>query len=142
MRVYLDVNVLIDLSIGRAPYGLEAAEAITVAQMNDMQIVTSPNSFVIAFFYARKQGLSPQFAKHSLALTRRMVDCVTVDAQVVDTALSRPIPKDLEDGVQIEAAIAAGADIFLSNDKKFLKLKGESIRMLSTAQFVKAFTPT
>ena len=72
--------------------------------------------------------------KKILSEVRKMVECVKMDAEILDLGLGREIPADLEDGVQIEAALAAKADIFLTNDKKLLKLK--DLKVMTTEKFL------
>jgi predicted nucleic acid-binding protein len=134
MIVYLDVNVVVDYVTSGERFGTEAAEVLTFAKQGDFLAVTDPNTFVIAFFRMNKIVKNPERCKKILSEVRKMVECVKMNADILDLGLGRVIPADLEDGVQIEAALAAKADIFLTNDKKLLKLK--DLKVMTTEKFL------
>lgn len=141
MRVYLDVNIMLDYVIGRDPGGLDAASVVSIAQLKKMQLITSPNSFVMCYYYVRKLKERSDHIKHSLALIRKIIDCVDMNGQIIDSAISRKIPNDLEDGVQVEAAIAARAQIFITNDKQLRRLKTKDLEMMFPAEFMSKYSP-
>lgn len=141
MRVYLDVNIMLDYVLGRKPGGLDAASVVSIAQLNKMHLVTSPNSFVMCYFYVRKLKEKPEHIKHTLALIRQIIDCVDMNGQIVDAAISRKIPKDLEDGVQVEAAITAQAQVFITNDKQLRKMKIDNLQMMFPKEFMSQYSP-
>ncbi|WP_020568502.1 type II toxin-antitoxin system VapC family toxin [Neolewinella persica] len=134
MIVYLDVNVIVDYVTSGERFGREVAEVLTFAKQGDFVVVTDPNTFVIAFFRMNKMVKNPEKCKRILSEVRKMVGCVNMDAKILDLGLGREIPVDLEDGVQIEAALAAKADIFLTNNKKLLKLK--DLKVMTTEKFL------
>lgn len=141
MRVYLDVNIMLDYVIGRKPGGLNAASVVSVAQLKKMHLVTSPNSFVMCYYYVRKLKERSDHIKHSLALIRQLIDCVDMNGQIIDAAIQRKIPEDLEDSVQVEAAIASQADIFITNDKKLRKTKAGNLEMMFPLEFISKYSP-
>jgi len=120
MIVYLDVNVVLDFLLGDREFSLEVAQIISLLNSGKNEIYTGPNSIIMAFFYLRKQQNSPpaKNVKHTLALFRKMVNCVTVEGTDIDKALSMSSPKDLEDGFQVVLAEKCGAEILITNDKK------------------------
>ena len=134
MIVYLDVNVIVDFVTSGERFGAEAAEVLTFAKQEAFVAVTDPNTFVIAFFRMNKIVKNSEKCKKILTEVRKMVTCVKMDAKILDLGLGRVKPADLEDGVQIEAALAAKADIFLTNDKKLLKLK--DLKVMTTEKFL------
>ncbi|MFK8163895.1 MAG: type II toxin-antitoxin system VapC family toxin [Lewinella sp.] len=135
MIVYLDVNVVVDYVTSGERFGTEAAEVLTFAKRGNFVVVTDPNTFVIAFFRMNKIVKNPEKCKRILSEVRKMVKCVKMDAKILDLGLGRVIPADLEDGVQIEAALAAKANVFLTNNKKLLKLK--DLKVMTTEKFLK-----
>jgi len=134
MIVYFDVNVIVDFVTSGERFGAEAAEVITFAKQGDFVALTDPNTFVIAFFRMNKIVKNPEKCKKILSELRKMVKCIKMDAMTLDLGLARAKPADLEDGVQIEAALAAKADIFLTNDKNLLKLK--DLKVMTTEKFL------
>lgn len=135
MKVYLDVNVIVDYITSGERFGTQAAEVITLAKQSAFEAVTDPNTFVIAFFRMNKIIRNPTRCKKILTEVRKIIGCVNMDGATLDLALKRGKPRDLEDSVQIEAALKCKADIFLTNDKKLLKIK--AINALTTEQFLK-----
>lgn len=120
MTVYLDVNVVLDFLLGNREYSLEVAQVLSLLNANENEVYTGPNSIIMAFFYLRKQqdAQSAKNVKHTLALFRKKVRCVTVEGTDIDKALTMSSPKDLEDGFQIVLAEKCGAEILITNDRK------------------------
>ncbi|MEL7163252.1 MAG: hypothetical protein AAFN92_21015, partial [Bacteroidota bacterium] len=58
----------------------------------------------------------------------------------LDEALTLTEPADLEDGYQVVLAQKCGAEVFITNDHKLLRVK--SIKMQTTAQFLSSFEYT
>lgn len=135
MKVYLDVNVILDFLLAREDFGMEVAEIISLSKNEGFEIITSPNSLVIAFAKLKKEIPDPQHVKHSLALFRKLVTCVSLEGSDLDRAIAREIPRDLEDGVQLELALKCKADILLTNDKKGFRT--QEIKVMNTANFLR-----
>ncbi|TXF89504.1 PIN domain-containing protein [Neolewinella aurantiaca] len=135
MKVFLDVNVIVDYVTSGERFGAEAAEIITLAKHGEFEAVTDPNTFVIAFFRMNRLIKDPARCKEILIEVRKIIGCVDMNAKTLGLALTREKPKDLEDGVQIEAALACKADMFLTNNKKLLKTKEFSV--MTTEHFLK-----
>jgi len=120
MIVYLDVNVVLDFLLGDREFSLEVAQVLSLLSSDGNKIFTGPNAIIMSFFHLRKQAghQSSKNVKHTLALFRKRVDCVTVEGADVDKAIAMSSPKDLEDGFQIVLAQKCGAEILITNDKK------------------------
>jgi len=135
MKVFLDVNVIVDYVTSGERFGAEVAEIITLAKHGEFEAVTDPNTFVIAFFRMNKMVKDPARCKKILIEVRKIVGCIKMNAKTLDPALKREKPADLEDGVQIEAALACKADVFLTNDRKLFKTK--ELNVMTTEHFLK-----
>ena len=135
MKIFLDVNVIVDYVTSGDSFGMEAAEILSLAKRGDFIAVTDPNTFVIAFFRMNKIIQDPVRCKQILGEVRKLISCAVMDERILDSALLRSVPTDLEDGVQIEAAINCKADVFVTNDKKLLKIK--DLKVMTTARFLK-----
>ena len=136
MIAYLDVNVVLDYLLGHRRFGLEAAEVITLLRDPNHKMYTAPNAVVMSYAFIRQQNseLTGMDIKHTLALFRRLVDCVTVESRDIDQALTMQQPVDLEDCLQIVLAQKCRASVIVTNDRK--GFKGSPIIAKSTAQFL------
>jgi predicted nucleic acid-binding protein len=68
-------------------------------------------------------------------LFRKPANCVPVENNDVDLALSQTEPADLEDGFQIVLAQKCGTTIIISNDKN--GFKSSPIETMTTADFLR-----
>lgn len=135
MKVYLDTNVLLDHFLGRPAAGTEATTIIAWGLEGRYRLSAIANAFTMAYFYQNKVLQNPEAVKHNLAMLRQYVDVVPVDGATLDAALRRNLPADLEDAIQIQAAINNGADVFITSDQQLRKTK--IMRMMSPKQFIK-----
>ncbi|MEO0733339.1 MAG: PIN domain-containing protein [Bacteroidota bacterium] len=134
MKVFLDVNVLIDYVVGRGAANQEALQIMTLARSNKFVVMSTPNAFVVAYYKINKHLKDPRKTREILLKLREFVQCSTTDADLIDKALSTQVPPDFEDVFQQEAAKRAGADLLVTNDKKFLK--DATIRASSAKDFL------
>lgn len=136
MIVYLDTNVVLDYLLARPPYGMEAAELLTLTRRHDVQVFIAPNAIIMGFALLRQQPLrmDPTSIKHSLALFRKLVSCVSVTNAAIDEALARLNAPDLEDSLQIVLAQKCNADIIVTNDRRGFRTS--PIQVMTTKEFL------
>ncbi|MEM9930297.1 MAG: type II toxin-antitoxin system VapC family toxin [Bacteroidota bacterium] len=136
MIVYLDINVVLDFLLGNRAFSLEVAQLLTLVRSKKITVYTAPNAIIMGFAFLRKgpDKRSEKDVKHTLALFRKLVHCVSVTEAEVDKALTLSSPKDLEDGFQVVLAQKCGADVFITNDRK--GFKGSPIKTISSKQFL------
>ncbi|MTB52410.1 PIN domain-containing protein [Lewinella sp. W8] len=115
---FLDTNIILDYVLGRVPFYHDALQILSLAKSEQLRCLANPNSFTIAYFYLKKDGHDSWEIKHKFALLRQVIECASIDAAVLDSALTLKRPKDLEDGVQLAAALAEGADVLITRDVK------------------------
>jgi predicted nucleic acid-binding protein len=136
MIVYLDVNVVLDFLLGNREFSIEVAQVISLLSSDAHEMYTAPNSIIMAFFHLRKEPNSQtaKDIKHTLALFRKRVVCVTVEGTDVDKAIALSTPQDLEDGFQIILASKCGAEVLLTNDKK--GFRDAPMKVMSSKRFL------
>lgn len=107
-RLFLDTNVFIEFFESRGQGDFEC--------LNGKQLFVSPLSVhVLAYVYKYKipslklEGLEDQF------------QIINFGADIVQKALQGPT-NDFEDNVQLHSGVAGGCDLFVTNDKKLLKM--------------------
>ena len=107
-RVFLDTNFYIDVT--------KRAKEKWV-NLNEHLLFISPLSTHI-LFYARKLKV-PDKEVNEL---KEQIGIVSFTKHLLDKALIGPTP-DLEDNIQLHSAADADCNLFLTADKKLLKLK-------------------
>jgi predicted nucleic acid-binding protein len=118
MRVYIDVNVALDLLLNRLPFSREAEQIMTLAHQRTIKAGISATAFPFAFFHLNKHVRDAEVTKATLKKFSTLVRLVAIDEEVVLTALEDHSTADLEDGVQLAAARAFQADAIVTRDQK------------------------
>lgn len=109
-KIFLDTNIFID-AIHRAP------EKRILDDLEGHVIYTSPLSFHI-YCYAFKIEIPNQ----KIIGQKEKFHIVDFFDDILNKSLEGPTI-DLEDNIQLQSATETQCDIFLTNDKKLLKLK-------------------
>lgn len=107
-KIFLDANILIDL--------VEPRSTSSIEDFKDQDLFLSPLSVHILFYVTKRK--MPQ-AKISDIVN--FFTIVSFDEHVVERALIGPTT-DFEDNAQLHGAANAHCDIFLTHDKRLLKL--------------------
>ena len=106
-KVFLDTNIFIDIiKRNKDKYQMLVGNEIYV----------SPLSFHIAFY-----SLKVKTPNISILKSLDNFSLVNLDEKILKQALNSPTT-DLEDNIQLHSAVKANCDIFLTNDKKLLKM--------------------
>jgi predicted nucleic acid-binding protein len=107
-NLYFDANFLVDLAEGKLGVGLEELRYHTLH--------TSPLSFhILAYAYKYKIP----YRKLNKLSDKFLI--VSLTKHILAAATSGPTD-DLEDNIQLHSAVESECDVFLTNDKKLLKL--------------------
>ena len=108
-KVYLDTKIFIDIA--------EERKDITLDGFLGYELTTSPLSIHILFYVAKRKVPYQKVAEiiESLVL-------VPFDRKITAKALEGPTA-DFEDNVQLHSCTTADCDLFLTKDKKLLKMK-------------------
>jgi predicted nucleic acid-binding protein len=115
-RVLLDLNVVLDVLLDRAPHAAAAARLWAAVEEKKVEGFLPAHGFTTVFYLA---------ARHrDAAYARRILDglvtvfaVASVDASVVRRALGLGLP-DFEDAVCVAAAEAAGCDLVVTRDPR------------------------
>ncbi len=107
-KVYLDANIIFDLVIRKPSLG---------KSLINHQLFYSLLSAHILFYSFHIEVPSIDINK-----VLKKFQGVNLTKQIVDKALLGPTT-DLEDNIQLHSATEADCEIFLTNDKKLLKMK-------------------
>ena len=108
-RVFLDANVVIDIIEERTEWSLD--------DLNRYRLFVSPLSIhILVYLYKYR------IPNSKLDRIEEYWSFIAVDKAVSLKALQGPT-KDYEDNIQLHSAAEANCDLFLTRDKKLLKMK-------------------
>ena len=108
-KIFFDANFFIDLIEGRSE--------IDIYQFKNQALFVSPLTVYI-YFYVYKIKIADQKFLSFLDF----FNIVDLNEEILRNALEGPT-NDLEDNIQLHSASFSDCDLFLSSDKKLLKLK-------------------
>ena len=107
-KVYLDANRFIDI--------VEKRKSQTIDFFQGHLIYVSPLAFHFYFYVHKRRVPHPEV---NLYIAKMRL--VNFTAYILKSALTGPT-SDLEDNIQLHSAIDAECDVFLTSDKKPLKM--------------------
>jgi predicted nucleic acid-binding protein len=123
-KVFLDANILLDLTLKRADY--EAAKKImTLAIQGRIQAFVTPSIIHIIGYWLTK-AYSHAKAKEIIISLLNDITCIDISHEHVITALHSSI-RDIEDALQYYTALHHRVEYFISRDKQ---LKKDAISIL------------
>lgn len=113
-RVFLDLNVLLDVLAEREPF-LEPAQGIwSAAESGRLHGIVAGDSFSTLYYILRRAS-DHRRAMRGLALVRDIFEIVATDAHVINQALDSPL-RDFEDAIQYHSAVHAQAQCIITRD--------------------------
>lgn len=108
-KIFLDANFFIDLIEGRSP--------IDIYQFKNQALFISPLTVHI-YFYVYKIKIANQKFFSFLDF----FNIVDLNETILKNALEGPT-NDLEDNIHLHSASFSGCDLFLTTDKRLLKMR-------------------
>lgn len=133
-KVFLDANILLDLTLKRADYEV-AKEIMTLAINGRIQAYVTPSIIHIIAYWLTK-AYDQSRAKEIILALLNDITCIDISHEQVITSLHSSI-RDIEDALQYYAALHYRVDYFISRDKQ-LKKDGISILpVYSPEEFLK-----
>jgi predicted nucleic acid-binding protein len=114
VRLLLDINVVLDVALNRAPFVQDSAKLLNEIQLGHAEGFVAAHTITTVFYVmAKNQGASNASAVISQLL--RIVDVVPADRADLVTALSLGW-RDFEDAVQAVSALKVSADYIVTRD--------------------------
>lgn len=132
-KVFVDTNIIIDLLAQRDPFYQEAQMLFTLADRGQIEIQISSLSFANAS-YALAKHYPVSDAKKYLQKFKVLVSILALDDKAIELALASEF-HDIEDGFQYFTALANGAEVLLTRNKK--DFKKSQLPVLTAAEFLK-----
>ena len=113
-RLLLDVNVVLDFLLDRAPFAGAASQLWATAERRRIEAFV-PAHGVTTIFYVTARERDARFARRVLQDLLAVAAVAAVDDAVLRRALASPCP-DFEDAVCLAAAEAAGCAMLVTRD--------------------------
>jgi predicted nucleic acid-binding protein len=117
MKIFADANILVTVINKEYPLFTYASRILSLADQPRFQVFTSPVCLAIAFYFAEKKYRSSA-AKEKIRLLSEHIHIAEVSTSAVRSALTDPAVNDMEDGFEYYAALEAGCDCILTENKK------------------------
>lgn len=131
--LFLDTNIVIDLLAGREPFVKDTQALFTLADKGEVKLQISALSFANAS-YAIAKHYPVGDAKIYLQRFKVLVTILALDDKAIELALASDF-KDIEDGFQYFIALANGADVLITRNKK--DFSKASIPVLTAAEYLR-----
>ena len=137
MRVLLDTDVLIDVSLRREPFYADSAALWTLVEDDQVEGLVSVISFTNVFYVVRK--LSGQLKARRLLVTLRSIfKPVACDEQILAQAIDSDL-KDFEDAIQYFSALHARVDCLVTRNVKDYPRDGRCL-VVTPREFLAAWS--
>jgi len=123
-RLFLDANILIDITYDSRPFSQESSElyAYLVQNLDKFELYTSCDLLTTVYYVLRKQFPNKQVLE-KIKLMNRIIHVIEFGNQEIDEALylmeKNEAFSDLEDTIQFIMARKERCDYIVSNDKNF-----------------------
>lgn len=131
-KLFYDTNVLLDVLECRAPWFPDSSDCLALARYG--KCLGAVNALSISNI-AYIQRASPSSKMYAVFQRLRVfLDVASLDRVVVDAALTKQLP-DLEDGLQLESALAWGATHFITRNVKDFP-SSPSVVVLTPAEYL------
>lgn len=132
MKIFLDINVLLDVLASRDPFHEPAKTIWSMAERGQLQTCISAISFNNIYYIVRKLE-NKKKADTALRLLRDVFDSVTLDAQILNQSMDSTM-SDFEDAIQYFSALRARAKHLITRNPHHFPSKPLSI--LSPNEFL------
>ena len=132
MKLFFDINVVLDVLTGRKPWAADSAAALSLLDVDEIQGLIAAHT-VTTLHYLTFRHLPAGKAKAALLEVLGMFAIASVDEATLLKALTVTAP-DYEDAVQAVCAINEGADYFITRNTK--DFAGLGLQVLTPAELL------
>ena len=117
MKVFIDTNVLIDLTCHRERFFETAVELFSLGYSGKCRLMVSPISIINNLYVAKSYGIPKDSINANLYKIVKFVKVVGLGSDEIEKTLECGW-KDKEDALQYFSAVAAGADCIVTRNKQ------------------------
>ena len=134
-KIFLDINILIDLLDNKRANHLDAVKIINHAEAGDCYAYVTESVLNTTAYLIRKD-YPPAKLRHLFNHLLAFVELIPVSTLIYTNGVQR-ILNDVEDAILYTAALHASVDFFLTNDTKdFKKLEIPALPVTTTKDFL------
>ncbi len=130
--LFMDTNILIDLLGMRNPFHAAAEQIVSLADQDDVRLVSTALSFVNVDYILKKAG-GADLSIEKLRKFKILCTVVPTTDLCVEKALNSNFT-NFEDAVQYFSALEAEASLIISRDSK--GFKNSAIPVLTAEEFI------
>ena len=135
-KIFLDTNVMLDLLLERNPWDHDAALIFSMADRKDVEILCCSLSFSTIIYLMQKLKYSRKEIVYKLTIMKSLCTITTIDGHVLDRVLQSDF-LDLEDALQHYSALASGAEVIVTRNKK--DFSEASIPVMTPSEFLSKY---
>lgn len=135
-KVFLDTNVILDLLLEREPWDHDAALLFSMADRKDLEVMCCPISFSTSIYLMQKLKYTRKEIVHKLTIMKSLCTITIIDGHVLDRVLQSDF-SDLEDALQHYSALACGAEVIITRNKK--DFSEASVPVMTPTEFLAEF---
>lgn len=136
MKVFLDVNVVLDVLSNREPFVSDSSSVLSLVESGSIGGFVAAHAITTLFYLLRRE-VGGKRAQAVLMDLLRVLDVVAVDQDRILQAFALGWD-DLEDAVQTSCAAKAEVDYLLTRDQE--GFRGSAVPVLSPAEFLAVHT--
>jgi predicted nucleic acid-binding protein len=114
LRIFLDVNVILDVLAEREPWVEASASVLALCEIDEVEGIVAAHS-ITTLYYLTTKHLSRKKATAAMVDLLKLVSVAAVTQDVILKAISLGWT-DLEDAVQGVCALESGSDFIITRD--------------------------
>jgi len=116
---FIDTNVVVDVIAKREPFFADSQAVLALCALRELEGMVSDLTFCNVAYVMRKQLGNAQL-RAGLRALKEFLTIVPVGERAITSALANELA-DFEDAVQLESALAAGAETIITRNKSHFK---------------------
>ena len=137
--VFIDTNIIIDFIAERKPFDEAANKMFSLADNNDVLLVTSSLSFANAYYIIEKTKVnSKEELRNTFTNLKMLIEIIPVTNSILDRSLADILFSDFEDAIQYYASLERNCDCIVTRNLKHFKKS--KIPVFSSSDFFNKLT--
>jgi len=114
VKAFIDSDVLLDFLLGREPFSTESAKILSLADLKEIQLFTSPVVLANCYYILRKYNSHASVVRELIKMLE-LIDLVSIDRGTAIEALNSKF-SDFEDALQSFSASRSKLEIIITRN--------------------------
>lgn len=136
MRVLIDTNVILDVILERELFCRDSDKVVRLCKDKKIHGFLSAHTITNLFYILRKK-ISDEKCREAIMDLLTIFKVESIDIEKISRAILDKNFKDFEDRLQVECALAIGADYIITRDKN--DFRGSEISCMTPTEFCDVF---